>query len=84
MENKILVETTIKYDKQDSYFYCLSGCKYHRHIHNNNEFVFATCLLFGDFFRYTLVPRHGRAPLRHKACIECDKISDMFGGGRNA
>ena len=84
MDKHILVDAVIKYDISGSAFYCLSGCKYHRTKSNHSEYVYATCLLFGDFFRYINAMGKGRVALRHMACIECEKISDMFGGGRNA
>jgi hypothetical protein len=84
MESKILVEASIKYEVHGDAFYCLYGCKYAKKTLNNNEFVYATCLLFGDFFRYILVPRVGRAPLRHVACIKCEQRHDSLKGDENA
>jgi hypothetical protein len=73
MESQILVEQTIKYETYGNAFYCLDGCKYSKKHLNNSEFVYRNCLLFGDFFRYIIVPSVGRAPLRHVDCIKCEQ-----------
>ena len=84
MEKKVLVETAIEYGISGRTFYCEEGCKYLVINCDKPSCLYKKCFLFGDITRYIIVPRKGRVPLRHVACIECEKISDTLKGSSDA